>query len=87
MPLSRKSLAPSPREAPLSAQPAVSPARPHLWLAVRLPALALESVAERAHSALARASVRPLAVVEPRRGRLCVVAVDDAARACGIEPG
>lgn len=92
----RKLLAPSPREAP-SAEPAASAARPRLWLAVRLPMLALESVRDSTNAAQRRpedASAgrqrtprRPLAIVEPRRGRLCIAAADEAARALGIEPG
>jgi protein ImuB len=90
---SLKSLAPSPREAPPSPRSAAA-AESRLWLAVRLPGLALESVSERpgrggaARAARAeQAARRPVVVVEPRRGRLFVAAVDAAASALGISPG
>lgn len=86
---SLKSLAPSPREVPLSPRSAAVKAR--LWLAVRLPALVLESVSDRAARAspacAEQAARRPVVVVEPRRGRLFVAAVDAAASALGISPG
>ena len=52
---------------------------PQLWLAVHLPNLALD--------ALAAPFGGPAAVVEPQRGRIRVVAVNEKARAAGVEPG
>jgi protein ImuB len=54
--------------------------KPQLWLAVCLPNLALDALA-------VAVSSEPAAVVEPQRGQLSVVAVNDRARAAGIEPG
>jgi protein ImuB len=50
-----------------------------LWLAVRLTNLALDS--------LAVSGGEPTAVVEPLRGQIRVVAVNETARRAGIEPG
>ncbi len=53
--------------------------RRQLWLVVRLTNLALD--------ALALSAVGPAAVVEPLRGQIRVVAVNEKARLAGIEPG
>jgi len=71
--------APAPLEAPRSDRgPAQS--RPQLWLAVRLPSLALEC--------LSAARLRkPAVVVEAQQGQSCVVAANREAANAGINPG
>ncbi len=81
---SLKSPAFASREVPVS-QPGCAPraaAEARLWVALRLPELTLRAV-----TAAAEPRERPVAVVEPRRGRLFVVAADASARELGIEPG
>lgn len=54
--------------------------KPQLWIALCLPGLPLESLADAASS-------DPAVVVEQRQGQVRVVAVNAHARRCGIEPG
>src|SRR5882672_1944023 len=54
--------------------------KPQLWIALCLPNLPFESLAN-------AASNDPAAVVEQRQGQVRVVAVNAYARRCGIEPG
>ena len=60
-------------------QPAPKQHKPQLWLAVHLPNLPFD--------ALAPSLGAPIAVVEPLRGQIRVVAVNEQARVAGIEPG
>lgn len=63
----------------LPAKPAAGQHEPQLWLALRLPDLALD--------ALASSLEGPVVVAEPLRGHIRVVAMNGEARRAGIEPG